>query len=323
MRASRLLSLLMLLQARGRASAPALAAALECSVRTVLRDIDQLSAAGVPVYAERGREGGFRLREGWSTQLTGLTDSESQALLLAGLPAAASELGLGAASASARLKVLASVPAALRDNAQKTAARLHIDPVDWYRAQEPPPFLREVAEAVWKQRPLRVRYDSWAGVRRRTLRPLGLVLKAGVWYVVALAEQASEPRTYRLSGIFELEFGKGRFAWPRKFVLADWWAASVRRFEREIFVGEATLRVSARGLRWVGEWSSAAAAAAQFTAVADEQDGWMRITIPIESEDHALRQVLGLGVEAEVLAPTALRERLCAVVTQLAANHGP
>ena len=311
----------MLLQARGRASAPALAAELECSVRTVLRDIDQLSAAGVPVYAERGREGGFRLREGWSTQLTGLTDSESQALLLAGLPAAASELGLGAASASARLKVLASVPAALRDNAQKTAARLHIDPVDWYRAQEPPRFLREVAEAVWKQRPLLVRYDSWAGPRRRTLRPLGLVLKAGVWYVVALAEQASEPRTYRLSGIFELAFGKGRFAWPRKFVLADWWAASVRRFEREIFVSEATLRVTERGLRWVGEWSSAAGAAAEFTALPDPQDGWVRITIPIESEDHAIRQLLGLGVEAEVLAPTALRERLRDVVVKMAADY--
>jgi predicted DNA-binding transcriptional regulator YafY len=112
MKASRLLSILMLLQARGQMSALALSQALEVSARTIVRDIDQLSAAGVPVYAQRGRQGGFKLREGWSTHLTGLTEPESQALLLAGLPAAATELGLGAAAAGARLKMLASLPAA-------------------------------------------------------------------------------------------------------------------------------------------------------------------------------------------------------------------
>jgi predicted DNA-binding transcriptional regulator YafY len=150
MRASRLLSILMLLQARGGLSASALAAELEVSSRTILRDIDQLSAAGVPVWAERGREGGFRLRPGWSTQLSGLTADEAQALQLAGLPQAATELGLGAAAASARLKVLAGLPEGLRQDAERLRSRVHIDPVDWYRAATPPRHLQAVARAVWQ-----------------------------------------------------------------------------------------------------------------------------------------------------------------------------
>ncbi|MDP3615481.1 MAG: HTH domain-containing protein, partial [Rubrivivax sp.] len=134
MKASRLLSILMLLQSHERMTAAALAQALEVSERTILRDMDHLSAAGVPVWAERGREGGFCLRPGWSTQLTGMTEAEAHALLLAGLPGPATELGLGEAALSARLKLVASLPTPLREQAAEVADRLHIDPVDWYRA---------------------------------------------------------------------------------------------------------------------------------------------------------------------------------------------
>src|SRR5450755_891180 len=197
MKSSRLLSILMLLQARGRMTASALAQAMEVSERTILRDVDQLSAAGVPLWAERGRHGGFQLRPGWSTELTGMTEPEANALLLAGLPGPATELGLGAAAASARLKLVASLPAEWREQAEHVGARLHIDPVDWYRAADTPHHLQEVARAVWHSRRLAVSYESWSGTRRRELEPLGLVLKAGAWYVVARSAGSEAVRTYR------------------------------------------------------------------------------------------------------------------------------
>lgn len=318
MRAGRLLSLLMLLQTRGRMSAAALAAELEVSVRTVLRDIDHLSVAGVPVWAERGRDGGFRLREGWSTELTGLTESEAQALLLAGLPSAATELGLGAASTSARLKLLAAVPDALREDADRVASRLHIDPVDWYRRAVPPAHLQAVAHAVWHQRVLAMRYDSWTGVRDRVVKPLGLVLKAGVWYMVALPQDGKQARTYRLSGIQALQFAKNSFAYPRKFRLVEFWQEATRRFESEIYRDAALLRANPRGLKKLADMSAAVNEAVLRTAVPEGDDGeWQRVRVPIESIEHACGQFLGAGADIEVLEPEALRARLREVTAVL------
>lgn len=323
MRAGRLLSTLMLLQSRGRLSANTLAAELEVSVRTVLRDMDQLSAAGVPVYAERGRDGGFQLRPGWSTQLTGLTEAEAQALFLAGLPGPAMELGLGSASSSARLKVLASLPEGLRAEAARVNAKLHIDAMDWYRSATPTPHLQTVARAVWQQRLLQLRYDGWQRVTQPLLRPLGLVLKAGFWYLVALPDGDAAPRTYRLSSILSLTALDKGFTPPRGFDLARHWQDSTRRFEAAIYSGSATLRASAVGLRLLKEQSSAVADAVTRSARADpDAPGWTRVTVPIESVSHATRQFLGLGLEVEVLQPAALRQQLRATLAQLAQRYG-
>ncbi|OYU75511.1 MAG: transcriptional regulator, partial [Burkholderiales bacterium PBB5] len=205
MKASRLLSILMLLQARGRMTATALAQAMAVSPRTILRDIDQLSAAGVPLWGERGHQGGFQLREGWSTQLTGMTEPEANALLLAGLPGPATELGLGAAAASARLKLVASLPDGWREQAVRVGERLHIDPVDWYRAQDTPQHLRAVADAVWHGRALTLDYESWRGPARHEIEPLGLVLKAGAWYVVARSRGREGVLTFRIASILSLQ----------------------------------------------------------------------------------------------------------------------
>ena len=322
MRASRLLSLLMLLQSRGRMSASSLAVEVEVSTRTVLRDIDQLSAAGVPVWSDRGREGGFQLREGWSTELTGLTEPEAHALFLSGLPKAATELGLGSASASARLKMLASLPAALRDDAARVGARLHIDPVEWYRAAKPPVHLQAVANAVWHQRVLAIRYESWSGTRERVVKPLGLVLKGGVWYMAALPDGANEPRTYRLANIQKLSVQAGNFKYPKKFQLAAYWQASIKRFESEIYIGTATVRVSPRGMKLAKELSTAVSEAAVKSA-AMESNGrrWTRIIIPIESIAHAAHQLLGIGAEVEVLGPAALRKRIRELLAAMSALY--
>ncbi len=308
MRASRLLSILMLLQTRGRMSAPVLADELEVSQRTILRDIDHLSAAGVPIWSDRGRDGGFQLREGWSTNLTGLTEDEAQALFLAGLPTAAAELGLGSASASARLKMLASLPETLRDNAEQVNLRLHFDPIDWFRSAVPTDHLQAIAHCVWNQRIATMQYESWNGEKTRTIRPLGLILKAGIWYTVALADESREPRIYRLSNILQLAITETKFRRPKKFDLAEFWKQSTQRFETEIYRDEATLLVTSRGMKRLLELSAAVGEAAKRSAVTDSANaGWTKVVVPIESIEFTAGQFLSIGADVQVLEPQTLR----------------
>lgn len=318
MRASRLLSILLLLQTRGRMSAEALAEEVEASVRTVFRDVDQLSAAGVPIWAERGRNGGFQLQDGWRTKLTGLTTEEASAMFLAGLPGPAAELGLGEAMTSAQLKLLAALPSDWQASAQRVGARFHLDPIDWFRSAEPVEQLRSVAEAVWQERQLKIRYRSWNRVSDRVVDPLGLVLKGGTWYMVARAER--DVRTFRLSNVQALETLDQRFTRPRKFDLAKFWSASTQRFETGLYRSEAQLRVSALGLKRLQSFGASVVAAAR-AASSPEADGWMRVTIPIESLHDAARELLKLGAEAEVLHPPELRDLLKDTAERLAALY--
>jgi predicted DNA-binding transcriptional regulator YafY len=308
MRASRLLSILMLLQSRGRMSAQALATEVEASVRTVYRDIDQLSAAGVPVMVERGAAGGFELLDGWRTRLTGLTPLEAQALFMAGLPGPAAQLGLGGARASAELKLLAALPADWQADARRVGSRFHLDPVGWYQGASAVDHLPAVADAVWSERRLKIRYESWKGVVERVIEPLGLVLKAGQWYLVAGA--GKEPRTYRLDKIRELGARGEPFTRPKRFDLAKFWAASLERFEAGLYRGSAVLRASPLGLKRLRFLGAAIAQAADSSAGKADSRGWMRVTIPIESIEHAARELIRLGAEAEVLQPAELREAL-------------
>jgi predicted DNA-binding transcriptional regulator YafY len=308
MLASRLLSLLMLLQSRGRMSAPALARHLEVSVRTVYRDIDSLSAAGVPVYGDAGRNGGYRLRDGWRTQLTGLTPGEAQALFLTGLPGPAKALGMGEAAASAHLKLMAALPGDWQADAARVGTRFHLDPVDWFRDAAPADHLREVAQAVWNEQRLRMRYESWTEVAEREIEPLGLVLKAGAWYVVGRRGRIA--RTYKLSNMHDVQRLRQHFKRPREFDLAAYWADATQRFEEGVYRDFATLRASAAGLKRLTGFSPVVAQAVRQTATPPDADGWVRVTVPIESIDHAAREMLKLGAEAEVLEPAALRERL-------------
>lgn len=317
MRASRLLSLLMLLQARGRLSAQTLASELEVSVRTIHRDIDHLSAAGVPVWADRGRTGGFQLQEGWRTQLTGLTEPEAQAVFLSGLAGPAAELGMGEAVASARLKVLATLPPDWQADAQRVASRFHLDTVEWFGSAARTEHLGAVADAVWRERRLHIRYESWKGLRERDVEPLGLVLKAGLWYMAARTGKGAAPRTYKLASIRALKVLDQPFDAPRGFDLAAYWQESTRRFETGVYTEQAELRVSARGLRLLKALSATVAEAAERTAARERRGGWSRVTIPIESTEHAANQLINLGADAEVLAPQALRTRLRATARQL------
>lgn len=321
MKSSRLLSILMLLQARGRMTAATLAQAMEVSQRTILRDIDQLSAAGVPLWGERGRQGGFQLRPGWSTSLTGLTEAEAGALLLAGLPGPATELGLGSAAASARLKMLASLPGEWREQAGQIGERLHIDPLDWYRAPDTPKHLQQMADAVWHSRRVIVVYDSWRGTSRRELEPLGLVLKAGAWYIAARATGQVPVRIYRLASLLDMQAASGTFRRPRGFDLARQWQEAAARFESELRRVPARLRVSPRGWKWLGNARLQAVECAASALSRASQPGWREVHLPIESIEQGARQMLGFGAEVEVLEPAELRAEVHRLAAQVAALH--
>jgi predicted DNA-binding transcriptional regulator YafY len=321
MRASRLLSILMLLQSRGRISAQALAEQLEVSVRTIYRDVDELSASGVPVWAERGRLGGFQLQPGWRTRLDGLTAPEAQAMFLGGLPGPAAELGLGEAMASAQLKLMAALPEGWQEDARRVSSRFHLDPLDWYRSAAPTDHLPTIAQAVWSERRVAMRYESWKATAERKVEPLGVVLKAGVWYMAA-SVASKEPRSYRLSNIHALTLTDESFKRPRDFDLGAYWQASIRRFEAELYHGSAQLSVTPRGMKSLKALGAALAESAERTATPDHASGWTKVTIPIESIEHAAWQLLTLGPDAQVLAPAALRDRIAETLRRMAALYG-
>lgn len=320
MRASRLLSILILLQMRGRLSAEALAQEFEVSVRTIYRDVDQLSAAGVPIYAERGRNGGFQLLDGYRTKLTGFTPAEADALVLAGIGNAAADLGIGADLAAAQLKLLASLPPDTGASAQRVSGRFHLDPINWYRRADSVEILPSLASAVWDERRIRVRYESWKDVVERELEPLGLVLKGGVWYVVANVKGTT--RTYRASNIQSLEILAATFKRPARFNLSRYWADWAKDFEARLFRERAVVEVSPLGRKLLRDFNPAAAQALNDEAKPCKPDGWVRASIPVEPHDHAVRQILGLGAEIKVIEPAALRQAVAEGAKRVAALYG-
>ncbi|MGW0773548.1 helix-turn-helix transcriptional regulator [Streptomyces sp. NPDC002835] len=315
MKSSRLLSILLLLQTRGRTTAAQLAAELDVSVRTVYRDIESLTAAGVPLYADTGHSGGYRLIDGYRTRLTGLSAGEAEALFLSGVPGPATELGLGGALAAARLKLRAALPPELRSQADRMRSRFHLDAPGWYAEDDDVPHLRRVANAVWESRVLEVRYRRWkepTDVDRR-LEPYGLVLKAGRWYVVA----GPGPRTYRVDQILELTECDERFKAPADFDLAGYWQRYQADFRARLHRDEAVVRLAPRAAAGL---AGAAARALAETGTA-EADGWIRAVLPVESLDHAHGYFLAMGADAEVLEPAELRSRLAATSRALAARY--
>ena len=318
MRASRLLSILILLQLRGRLTASGLAAEFEVSERTIYRDIDALSAAGVPVYGDRGPGGGFQLLGGYRTQLTGLSAREAEAMAMIGLPGPASELGIGAATSAAHNKLIAALPSDSGALADRMATRFHLDAVDWFRGAEALPHLPAIARAVLDQHTLSMRYDSWQGARDWSVEPLGLVLKAGIWYLAA--HSGDKVRIYRIANLTDLKVSDAQFDRPVDFHLARWWQAEQARFEGELFATRATLRASPDGCKRLAALSPRGAEAVA-VAGAPMPGGWREMTMMVEDSDHGARDMLALGAEIEVIAPASFRRRVAALAAQIAARH--
>ena len=323
MRASRLISVLLLLQTRGRMTAQQLATELEVSVRTVYRDVEELSASGIPVFADRGTHGGFQLIEGYRTRLTGLTPEEAEALFLSGYPGPAAQLGLGTVLAAAQLKVLAALPPELRSRAARLRQRFHLDAPGWFEEPEVAPHLEQIAEAVWADRRLHMEYrrgSETGPLVERVVDPLGLVLKAGLWYLIARAD--SGLRTYRVSRITDLAILPDRFERPEEFDLAGYWGRSVAEYSASLPSFTATVRVRRDGLdRLADAIGTGPSREAMAAAAGPDEEGWSTLSLRLEDPWHAEAQLLALGPDAEVVEPAELRERIAAAARETAALY--
>ncbi|MEV5872339.1 WYL domain-containing protein [Streptomyces tendae] len=326
MRAARLIKMVLLLQSRPTMTAAELARELEVSERTVTRDAQALSEAGVPVYAERGRAGGYRLVGGYRTRLTGLARGEAEALFLSGVPRALREMGLEDAASAARLKVSAALLPSLRDASRTAAQRFHLDAPNWFREPETPELLPAVADAVWDDRRVAARYRRGTDEVVRELDPYGLVLKAGVWYVCARVAGAAGDgpfRVYRIDRFTAVDAGEERFTRDDGFDLPSFWAERAEQFARSILRAEVVVRLSERGVRALPYAVDALAAREALAAAgAPDAEGRLTVTLPVESEEVAHTQLRALGPEVEVLAPATLRVRFARDARRLAGLYG-
>ncbi len=314
------MALLMLCRSRDRWTAAQLAEELEVSVRTVYRDIAALQATGVPLWTESGPGGGIRILPGWSSRVEALTGDEAAALSLTGVPSAASELGLGAVAMSAQLKVRAALPPELAARAARLEERLHLDLPGWFHRPDPTEHLAEVARAVWSGQRLDLTYRRSDRSVQRRVDPLGLVLKAGTWYLVA-AHRGSI-RTYRVGRIVRCSTRDEAATRPADFDLASWWADSSEEFDRSVLRTSCTLRLSRRAQRRLDTATNPSAAQ---RALADagppDSDGWRTVELGIESDEVACSQLIGLGADVEVVAPPSLRARMHELGETISSRH--
>ncbi|WP_149822556.1 helix-turn-helix transcriptional regulator [Streptomyces tailanensis] len=325
MRAARLIKMVLLLQSRASMTAAELARELEVSERTVTRDAQALSEAGVPVYADRGRAGGYRLIGGYRTRLTGLARNEAEALFLSGVPGALRDMGLEDAASAARLKVSAALLPSLRDAPRTAAQRFHLDAPGWFNEPKTPELLPAIADAVWDDRRITARYRRGDTEVERVLEPYGLVLKAGVWYLCARVPEPAPGsfRTYRIDRFTTVDTGSDRFVRDEDFDLPRYWDDQAERFARSILRAEVVVRLSAEGVRRLPYAVDPVAARDALTAVTDGPDdcGRVTVTLGVESEEVAHSQLTALGPEVEVLAPETLRARFADDARRLAALY--
>jgi predicted DNA-binding transcriptional regulator YafY len=313
MRADRLISIVLLLQANGRMTAETLASRLEVSQRTILRDMDALSSAGVPVIAERGTGGGWRLIDGYETKLTGLTPAEIRSLFLARPPALLAELGLKEAADAAWLKLRAALPVGVREQAEFVRQRLLIDSRSWRASAESLTSLPVILESLWSGQRIKFLYEKADGeTTAREVDPLGLVARADRWYFVAA--KGDEQRTFRVSRIRSAEVLPIPCNRPAKFDLAAYWEASTKRFREHLPRYDATFVVTAHVLPWVcyRPW--------RVLEQAPEGERF-RVSMRFDAPEEARQFALGFGAELEVVEPQELRDYVLATAQAVLAAY--
>ncbi|MFJ9565801.1 helix-turn-helix transcriptional regulator [Streptomyces fuscichromogenes] len=338
MRAARLIRMALLVQSSPGLTAAALARELDVSRRTVIRDAQALQEAGVPIRSERGRAGGYHLAPGHRTRLTTLHPTEAETLYLSGLPTALRDLGLSGAADTARLKLSATLLPSLRAAAESSVRRFHLDAPAWFREPSAPELLPELARAVWSDRTVELDYarPGRDGAPSRTvtrlLEPYGLVLKAGIWYVVGRVPAGrttgrdSAWRTYRVDRVTALRPAPGAdepFVRAPSFDLAAHWRTQAAGFARTLLRETVTVRLTERGLRLLPSVADPAGVAdALASAAVPDAAGQVTLDLPVESQDVAFGQLTGLGADVEVLAPAGLRARFREHARALAAVYG-
>ncbi|MBI5667145.1 MAG: YafY family transcriptional regulator [Chloroflexi bacterium] len=317
MRADRLLSIMLLLQNYHRLTARELARRLSVSERTIHRDMEALSGAGIPVVAERGTGGGWSLLDNYRTSLTGLTEAEIRALFMTHPPRLLADLGLDKAGEGAFIKLLAALPQSQRGSVEFMRQRIHIDPTGWQRFEDNAALLPLLQQAVWEECELSLTYRRSDGTTvERVVQPLGLVAKGSVWYLVAAV--GGEPRTYRASRIEAARLTGQRCDRPVDFDLAAYWEQSKSEFVANLPRYPAVLRTAADLLPRMRAW--------RFTQVEEvsqpDERGCVTVHIRFEIEDEACDYVLSCGARVEVIEPPALRERVRQAARAILALYG-
>jgi predicted DNA-binding transcriptional regulator YafY len=321
MRADRLLAILLLLQEHGRLSARRLAERLEVSERTVHRDMEALAMAGVPVWAQTGRHGGWELAEGYRTDLTGLSEGELRSLVLAGASSHLRHLGVGEDLDRAVTKVLASLPETRRAAARSAGSYLYVDPAGWRRSDDAVPWLPALDEALRRARRVRIRYERTGDQATvdRTVDPLGLVVQGSTWYLLAGVDGGT--RTYRVSRLRDVVLLDEPADRPADLDLAATWQAGREAFRRALPQATWTMRVSPQAIGRVRfGW--------RFASVVEElpadEDGWVTVRCRADGLPVAIECTLGLGPDVVALEPPELVEavvdRARAVVERAAAR---
>lgn len=320
MRADRLLSLLMLLQARGRMTAGQLAEELEVSERTIYRDIDALSVAGVPVYGERGPEGGFALLDSYRTNLTGLTEGEVRALFMLNIPAPLTELGVGQELKAALLKLSAALPDVHRRDEVQARQRFHLDSIGWHQAEESVPHLQTIHQAVWQDRKLHLTYRlPFAIELEQLVDPYGLVAKAGVWYLVCARN--GRMRVHRVSRLLDVRMTGEPFERPADLNLVAFWSEWCAEREASRVRYPVTVRVAPNFIpllpRFFGEHVRHLIA----QAGPPDAEGWLTLELSFETLEAARARILGFGRAVQVLEPQALRKSVIDYAAQIVALY--
>lgn len=310
MRADRLLLILLLLQNHQKMTTRELARKLEVSERTVIRDMEALSAAGIPVYAERGATGGWALTEGYRTSLTGMKREEIVSLLLVKPTDTLRDLGLTNNFEAAYQKLLAASPSALRQDAELVRRRIHVDGAGWHKSNESFPHLSVVQEAVWEGRKLCITYQRGDEQVERIIHPLGLVAKRSTWYVVA--ETEGELRTYRISRIVEAHILDEGFEPPIGFDLAAYWEESTQQFKANLPRYPARVNIKDMIIERISS--------ERFVKVLQMErmeNGWIHAELEFNTLESACQIILGFGSHIEVLEPNELRDELIAKVKSI------
>ncbi len=312
--------MLLLLQQRGRLTAEQLAAELEVSVRTIYRDLEALSASGVPVYSEPGRNGGSQLVQGYRTRLTGLTTKEAEALFASGISGPIGELGLGTVLGAAQLKLLAALPKELAERAALAQQRFHFDAPGWFRGERNDPHLAALSSAVWEDRCVAIEYRHPGSSKPapRRLEPLGLVCKGGVWYLVATRD--GEMRTYRVSRIQTLTVLDEQFDRPPDFDLERYWDATVATVETLPPPVDVVVRASSAGLDALRPMTHHFGVVLVAHETADDS-GWHECRLVFENLDDAFIDLIRLAADVEVLTPAALRATVAGAARAMTALY--
>ncbi len=322
MRADRLLSLLMLLQARGRVTAQKLAEELEVSERTIYRDIEALGMAGVPVYAERGPGGGCSLLDSYRTSLTGLTENEVRALFMLSIPAPLAALGVSDELKTALLKLSAALPSYRRHEEEEVRQRIHLDSVWWFQREEFTPHLQAIRRAVWKNRKLHLIHRLTVPVEihvEQIVDPYGLVAKAGIWYMVCARN--GHLRVYRVSHLVDVRLLDETFERPADFDLAAFWNQWCSEYEDNRPYYPVSARIAPELVPYLRYHFDNRLNYEIVQAAPPDAEGWITLTLPFETLEEARVRILGFGRAIEVLEPEALRLSVIDFAEQIVAFY--